>query len=181
MFKALAILAVSMTATTVLLTHLEPAASQAIASPLPDRIQRFVQSAVASAEPIVAESWSGLDIVSEIEGTVSPCDTLVASSPGREAHFRIGDSGEVWSSCRWLDQTGKSAGRVIRIAMADRKAGSPLSPLQRAALRRLLIELKGLLLPGGTPDAGVWHVTLSDDLARDGVLQDYLRSEGWLG
>ncbi len=77
MFKSLALLAISMTGATMLLSRLEPAA--ALQHPFPGQIQQRVRSAIACAAPMVPEWWSGVEIVLEREVVAYRRDTLAAA------------------------------------------------------------------------------------------------------
>ena|GEM_PF-7103711 len=180
MFKTLAILAVSMTATTVLLTHLEPAVLRALPYPLPEQIRDCVRDALASADPIVLRSWTGVEITMEREVARYRPDTLTAVAGTGDYHFRITETGAVWPSAVWRDQRSASGGGAVRIVLADRATGPPIPPLQWASLRVLLAELRGLLGLDVAPDAPGRWVTLSDEAAGDTALCAHLRSEGLL-
>ncbi len=179
MFKSLVLLAVSMTGTTIVLSQLEPAASPHY--PFPAQIQQFVRSAIASAEPIVPESWSGVEIVLEREVVAYRRNTLVAVPDTDNYHFRVGSRGEVSPSVAWREQRSASADGAIRIMLANQKTDSATAQVQWAALRMLLVELRGLLEAGVAPEGMAWQVTLSDQAAGDNALQTHLRSAGLLG
>ena len=181
MVKALGLLVVSMTATTVLLSRLEPAASHTLAPPFPEETQQSVRSAVASAETIVPNTWSGVEILRELEVTGYRREALTAPEDSGACHFWIGNGGEASASHAWSAQSSGSVGGVIRITLAGREAGSAILPSQWVALRTLLVELKDVLDPIAASGARVWPVTLSDEAARDTTLRARLRSEGLLG
>ena len=181
MFKTLAILAVSMTATTVLLTRLEPAASRVLSHRLPEQIRGRVRDAVASADPIAHRSWTSIEIAMEREVAWYHPDTLAAVAGGGDYHFRIIETGAVWPSPAWRDQRSASGGGAVRIVLADRATDAPIPPLQWAALRMLLAELRGLLGPEAAPAAPWRWITLSDEAAGDMALCAHLRSEGLFG
>lgn len=178
MFKTLAILAVSMTATTVLLTQLEPASSRAN----PHHIQQFVRSAVAGATPIVPDSWAGVEIVLGREVTAYHADALAAVPDAGDYHFRIDGNGDVKSSPTWRQQRPASVDGAIRIALADQRGCTTIAPVQWEALRMLLVELRGGVFEASAgSDAVPWWVMLSDEAADDTVLQAHLRSVGLHG
>ena len=181
MFKTLAILAVSMTATTVLLINLEPVASRAIPHPNPEQLRQVVHFAVAGMGPIRSDSWRGVEIVLEREVAVYRSDALAAVRAIGEHHFRIGNAGEVSSSPAWREQKPASSSGAVRIVLAEPVPGAPVSPLQYTALRMLLEELKGVFGPSLAADAMAWWVRLSDEAAMDAALGARLRSEGLLG
>ena len=179
MFKTLALLAVTMTGTTVLLIHLEPAGMSTLLDP--GQIQQAVRSAVGGADGIGAGSWSGVEIVLEREVALGRRDALAATSAGAGYHFWIGDHGEVSSAPDWAARSARPAGGVVRIALAERSGGSSSVQPQLAALRMLLGELQSLVAVDQKADALPWWLILSDQAAGDQPLQAYLRSEGWLG
>ena len=179
MFKTLALLAASMTGTTVLLIYLEPVGMRTLLDP--DQIQRVVRSAVASADGIATGSWSGIEIVLEREVELGRRDALAATSGGAGYHFWIGDQGEVFSAPDWATQSALPSDGVVRIALAERPAGSSLVQPQWAALQVLLAELRSVLVLDSESDPVTWRLVLSDQAAGDLPLQARLRAEGWLG
>ncbi|MFH0980260.1 MAG: hypothetical protein V2A79_01810 [Planctomycetota bacterium] len=181
MFKTLALLAVSMTATTVLLGHLEPSASSAGFYPSPEHIKQMVRSAVDGTERIVPDTWSGVEIVLEQEVGAYGRDRLAALSDSGSYHFWVGHHGEVWVARAWSEPRPGSAGGTIRVALASSGDGSATSPRQWAALRALLHELGGVVRPGMMSETTPDWLTLSDEATHDETLQARLRSEGLLG
>ena len=99
-----------------------------------------------------------LDIVSELEGTASPHDGRGAAWPSRGVHFRIGDSGEVWSSSRGLVSRPARASRSWKLAVAARVP----APYERLWVERAqtaqVLGRRALVAAGGL-------LKLRDDLA----------------
>lgn len=180
-FKTLGLLVVSMTTSTVLLSRLEPAASGTVPSAWHHGLWRVVQSAVASAGPVAPSSWSGVEILLEREVTGLAPDALIALEGTGICHFWIGGTGEVSALRAWSTQRPDMAGGVVRVALAGRNTGSSIPPLQWTALRMLLAELEGVLVPAVPPGSSEWRITLSDEAAGDNALRAHLRSEGLLG
>ncbi len=141
MFNTLVCLAGAMSATTALLGWMVPTAPAS--APSLDTILRDARSAVGQGLTANDGRWNTVAIVPG--QTVGPrASFLIASAEQTDCHFHVDLEGHATPTSRWLRQgMVEEDVSAVRIRVASRGQGQPMSRAQWQCLRALVDAIRG--------------------------------------
>lgn len=140
MFNTLVCLAGAMSATTALLGWMVPAAPAS--APSLDTILRDARTAVGQGLADNDGRWNTVAILPE-KSVGSRMSFLIASAEQADCHFHIDFEGRATPTSRWLRQgTVEGDANVVRVRVASRGQGQPMSRAQWQCLRALVDALQ---------------------------------------
>jgi len=150
MFKTLACLAGAMMGTSALLGWMDPAPVPPVAGIPVREVALLARSLVTDGLTKRAGGWQGVEIAASPPMAL-PGQFLAASAEADDYHFYVGLDGVPNRATRWTRQEGcDKYPNIVRVEVARRAAGQPMSRCQWLAVRALISSL-GETVAAGEP------------------------------